>query len=820
MTQARCFHCETDIPEGFVIEARVDERSHAVCCYGCQAAAEFIAGAGLTQFYRHREPMAGAILRPPEAKFSMYENEDVRQQYVTVDDSGIAEATLYIGDLYCPACIWLVDQVVSDLIGVHGVSANPASRRIIVSWAHDEQTLVDILRAIAVVGFKPEPIIPGQAKASEQADYRSAIKRLLIAGVFGMQAMMFAIGLYAGDYYGIGAGQEQLLRVASLLVSLPILLYSAKPFFRAALFSVRHHRLGMDITVSLALLIAFVASAINTALGQGAVYFDSIAMFVFLLCVTRFLEMRARHNADDRAAALASMLPAAVTRLSQDGAPELVAVAKLRSSDLLMLNSGDVIAVDGAIKQGCLVVDESMLTGESGAVVRDVGDGIFAGTRVLEGEAVIEATTIGSGTQLGEIARLIEKAQDDRLAALSLSDRFASAFVMIVLFVSLAALVAWWQIDAERALPVLLSILIVACPCALALAMPTALASAAAMLSRHGLLLVRSRLLEHFRPGATIVFDKTGTLTNGRPELTSTQLSESCEYSVRQCLEIAAAIERDSEHVLARAFAPFNCASVATDESPVTHLGQGVSASVDGVQYKLGKREFVVSSDDDCADLQSTQGKTQVFLSKGQKLLAQFSISDSLRADVEPLMNELRREGIRPVIASGDNRLAVQSVATKLGIDEWHHDQTPQDKLALLKQLKQQSDVVLMVGDGINDAPVLSVADASIAIANGTPLARSTADGILLGQSLLPLYVLSRVSGRTRRVIKQSLLWAVSYNVVAISLAAFGWVTPWMAAIGMSTSSLIVVGNALRISGQSLSHVVTADLPVPAEAYQ
>ncbi|MEM1439361.1 MAG: heavy metal translocating P-type ATPase [Pseudomonadota bacterium] len=794
MSHARCYHCGDVIPAGADFSAEIDGKTQAMCCVGCVAAAEFIAGAGLVGFYQQREATAAATLRPDDRTWRDFDDHEVAGQFVVARGDALSEATIYIGDLYCPACIWLVTEILEVIPGVDNVAANPASRRITVSWRSDQVTLGTLLARVAAVGFKPEPVTPGQTSEGERNDYRLAIRRLVVAGIFGMQAMMFAIGLYSGEFQGMTEGMRDLLAIASLVVTLPIIAYAAIPFYRGAWLGVVQRQPGMDVPVTLAIGIAFVASVLATFRG-GDVYYDSIAMFVTLLCLSRFLEMRARHRADDRAEAMANMLPAAVSRVGTDGREERVARAAIQMRDRLRFATGDVVAADGVILQGAVDVDESFMTGEADPVARTAGDTVLAGTRVLAGNAVIEVAETGASTQLAEVARLIERAQGDRGALQGTADRIASWFVMAVIAIASVTAIAWWQLAPERVLPIVLSVLIVACPCALALATPTALASAAANLSRRGILLVRARLLEAMRSGAVIVLDKTGTLTRGAPEIAS----ETCylDADATRCRAIAAALEADSGHVLAQAFADGANESVVLDAPPEIHVGRGVSGRIDGKTYRIGKRAFVAEAG---AAISPVAPESGIYLADDEGVLARYTVRDALRDDAAETIEALVGLGFEPVIASGDHPAAVAEIAGRVGTSRHHADLSPADKLELVRRERAAGHRVIMIGDGVNDAPVLAAADASIAIGNGAALARASADAILLGHHLSPLRALADVSVRTRRVIAQSLGWAAGYNLLAVSVATLGFVAPWMAAIGMSASSLIVVANALRLN--------------------
>ncbi|MEL6868270.1 MAG: heavy metal translocating P-type ATPase [Pseudomonadota bacterium] len=799
---ARCFHCDDTIHAGTLVRATLASGTVDVCCIGCQAAAQFIDSAGLGGFYTHRSISEAQQLRPTTHDYASYDQAAMLERYVIQHDAA-SEVTLYVSDISCAACIWLIERLLGDQPGVQQVSANPVSRRVTVHWDRNTLPLSAVLALLAHVGFDAEPVIPGTQSDSERRDYRQAIRRLVVAGVFGMQVMMFAIGLYAGEFYGMSEGSAQLLRVTSLVAVLPIIGFAAWPFFRNAFYSLRRGRPGMDVPVSLAISIAFLASLLAT-LGLGnAVYFDSIAMFVLLLCTSRFLEMRARHRADDHARALQRMLPTTARRITASGDVESMPVDALAVDDLLRFSAGDVVAADTQLTHGQLGIDNSMMTGESDTVICAAGDTVLAGSRVVSGGADGQVTATGNATALAEVARLIEQAQQDRSAWQSIADRIASVFTLAVLGIAGITAALWWQWQPSRTLDVVLAVLIVACPCALALAAPTALARAAGSLARYGLLIVRSRVLELIRANTTIVLDKTGTLTTGKPAIHTVNLQTENTMDQDSVLRIAAALEASSTHALAGLFGPYGDDRVRADGSAQESIGAGVEGTIDGVRYRVGSRAFVCALSDTQTDTLPTPEMTEVCVGDSAGVLARIHVCDQLRPDTGETLHALRQAGCAIVVASGDNAAAVGSVAAQLDLDNWHSDMTPTDKLALVRSLKRDGTTVIMIGDGVNDAPVLAAADASIAIADGTALARASADALLLGKSLRPLQTLMATAQKTRRIITQSLAWAASYNIIAITLAATGVVAPWMAAIGMSASSLLVVGNALRIGATS-----------------
>ncbi len=794
-----CYHCGEPVPSGVAIYADLKGVQQPMCCVGCKAVAEFISHSGLASFYDFRnQPEAGLDLTPEPAEWARFDTPDLIGRYVH-ETGEHAETTVDIGGMYCSACVWLLDNALRQTSGIESVAVNPATRRAVVRWQPAQLPFSQLLAAIARVGFRPAPVAMGGAVTEADEEYRRGLKRLVVAATAGMQVMMFAVALYAGEFFGIEGNIESFLRIISLLVSLPIVFYSARPFFAAAWRGIRARSPGMDLPVSIAIAAAFVASVYATLLGQGAVYFDSVAMFVFFLSATRFLEMRARHRSDDYALALAQLLPDSATRL-REGVAERIALDQLRGQDLIRIRPGDVIPADGEVASGTLAIDEALLTGESLPVERATGSSVFAGGVVRSGNATVRVVRTGASTSLAEIGRLLERAKSSRPPIALLADRIASRFVLSVLLLAAASGALWLYVDSTRAFEIALATLVVTCPCALSLATPAALAAATSRLARNGFLLVNSRILEVLGGKAAIVFDKTGTLTEGRPAILETTVPGPDRMSANAGLGIAASIEAASEHVLARAFAEHVPPDALEPQEIKTVPGAGVEAVVAGRRYRIGSARFVSGLSGSEPPAQADAGqRTLVFLGDEHGALLRFEIGDKVRADAREAIQRLKESGFRPVIASGDRPGPVRHVAEMLNIDEWHARLSPADKLALIARMQSSPERVIMVGDGINDAPVLAAADASVALDAGTALARASADAVSLGKKLGTIAIAADVARATRRIIRQNLTWAVIYNLTAVPLAVSGYLAPWMAAIGMSGSSLLVVLNALRL---------------------
>lgn len=792
-----CFHCGEPLPEGAPILARIRDEQQPVCCVGCRAVAEFIDSSGLNAFYRFRDqPTADMNLKAEPGSWQRFDEKDLQNRYVCSNGTR-AEATIDIGGMYCSACVWLLDNALQRLDGVDTVDVSPATRRAVIRWQSDTLAFSELLEAIARVGFKPAPVAAGNDAAGKDDEYKRALKRLIVAAAAGMQVMMFAVGLYAGDFFGIEKDLHTFLRTISMLVSVPIVFYAARPFFTGAWRGVRASQPGMDLPVSIAILAAFLASVYATLADRGDVYFDSVAMFVLFLSATRFLEMRARHRSDDHALALARLLPDTATRIV-DGEARAVLLDELRPGDTVSIRPGDIVPADGEIDSGELSADVSLLTGESLPEQRGKGETVLAGAIVRRGNALLRVTRTGASTSLAEIARLLDRAKADRPPVAVLADRIASYFVVGVLLVTAAAALSWYFIDPARAFEVALATLVVTCPCALALATPAAIAAATGRLARDGFLLVRSRILEVMNRADVIVFDKTGTLTKGRPVVVGSEVFAGAALWNDDLLALAAELETASEHVLARAFNAFYVPGRYRARDVEAVAGAGVQGTIDGVRYRLGAAAFAAGRGDDGA-LPEHSGHTAVYLSDDERVLARFDVGDELRSDARATIDALRDAGYEPVIASGDREAVVARVARELGIEKWHAALSPSAKLELLNRMRAAGKTVVMVGDGVNDAPVLAAADASVALDAGTALARASADAVSLGRTLGSLVTAARVSASTARVIRQNIAWAILYNLTAVPLAVSGLLSPWMAATGMSLSSFVVITNALRL---------------------
>lgn len=797
-TSQECFHCGLPVPPGSAYRVKIDGADRAMCCPGCQAVAEAIVANGLTDFYRYRTEQTRTTELVPQAlrELELYDRPELQRSFVHETEGTLREASLILEGIVCAACVWLNERHVGALPGVKEFRVNYSTHRARLVWDDSRIHLSEILKAIASIGYIAHPFDPGRQEQLQKKERSAALRRLAVAGLGAMQVMMLAIAMYAGDYSGMEQDLRGFMRWISLLIATPVLLYSARPFFASAWRDLRRRQLGMDVPVSLALGAAFIASVWATVAGTGEVYFDSVTMFTFFLLSGRFLEMAARHRAGQAAEELVRLLPATATRLHDEGS-EVVPASDLRPGDRVLVRPGETVPADGTVIEGRSSVDESLLTGESMPRLRSEGDAVVGGTVNIDSPLQMRIDQVGEDTVLSSIVRLLDRAQTEKPRIALLADRVAGWFVLALLI--LAGGVYWWWAShqPEDAFWVTLSVLVVTCPCALSLATPAAVTAATGRLTRLGLLTTRGHALETLARASHMVLDKTGTLTFGQPRLVEVRTSGA--LSETQCLELAAALEQGSEHPLAKALLDAAPAVPMAQELEAVS-GMGVEGTVAGRRYRLGKPEYAAGLGAASWERPEGDAVTWVMLADVSGPLAWFGLADRLRPEAAQAMVALRALGLELVLLSGDAPNVVQRVAAELGIEHARGGLLPADKLACVRDLQARGAVVAMVGDGVNDAPVLAGAEVSLAMGGGTQLAHASADMVLLSEQLHQLAEGVRTARRTLKIIRQNLAWALLYNVVAVPLAAMGWVAPWMAALGMSLSSLVVVVNALRLA--------------------
>ncbi len=811
MSQNNCFHCGEIALEGNRWSLEIDGENQVMCCPACKAVAETIIGSGLKDYYRHRTAL-------PEVSPQQKRNasNDVREELKLYDEMAIqqsfvirnkneqqqieAEAILVISGISCAACAWLIEHRLNQLEHVISASLNLTTHRLMVRWLDSEVKLSQIFEEIHQLGYQAHPFSATEAEQQRIQESKTAFRRLAVAGFATMQVMMLAVPLYVGELQGILEQYQIFLRGASMLFATAVVLYSARPFFSAALRDLRTRHLTMDVPVSIAILLAYFSSVWSTVNQGPEIYFDSVCMFTFFLLTGRFFEMRARHRMTQAGNNLLDLMPSAAIKITSSG-NAVIASNDIQVGDLLLIKPGQQIPADGLVESGTSAVDEAALTGEYLPIDKSQGDTLIGGTHNVESQLIMRVTATGADAELNTIMRLMDRAQQEKPAIAIFADKVASRFVAAVLIIASSIAIVWTFIDPSQAFWITLAVLVVTCPCALSLATPTALTAATASLREQGFLISKGHVLEGLNQVDRIVFDKTGTLTRG--ELSLEQVlpaSEGLTLNPEQALKIAATLEQYSNHPIARAF---NSAALFETDNIEQVTGQGVEGQLINIEeqenriFRIGRADFAFPQqvltppvDDD---------RQWLLLADDTQPLYWFALSDTLRQGASTTITQLKNWGIKIAILTGDPSAQVEAVASALDIEEVHKGLSPEQKLELASNWQQQGERLMMVGDGINDVPTLARADIAVAIGQASDLTKTNADAVITNNSLTTLLHAISKGKKSTKIIRQNIYWALLYNLLALPLAATGFIPPWAAAIGMSVSSLIVVGNALRL---------------------
>ncbi|MEZ5560945.1 MAG: cation-translocating P-type ATPase [Pseudomonadales bacterium] len=690
-------------------------------------------------------------------------------------------STISVGDMHCAGCVGKVERALAALDGVLATHVNAARRQVLVE--HDDATdPAVLLERIEAAGFHPH--LTGSAEHSDSQ--RDLLKRLGVAGLAMMQVMMAAIALYAGALDEMAPAYRRLLELASLVFCIPVVSYSAMPFFVGALRSWRSG-LNMDVPIALAIACAFSVSLAHTLSGSGDVYYDSVVMFTFLLLTARYIDDRLKQRFEHSNARLAAM-PAEATVI-ENGIRRRAAIAAIEPGSEVWVGEGEQVPVDGLLGANPAVLDESALTGESVWVRRASGEQVFAGTLNQGAGFSLISNAPADRSRIAQIADLANRAQAEKPVVAQYADRIAGYFVPVVLMLAGLTWIVWQQLDPSRAFVAMLTVLVVSCPCALSLATPAAITAAMTRLRQVGVVLTRSSVLEQMRDLNAALLDKTGTLTIHTPKLVAIDLPAGSSLDEAEALDVAAALQRHASHPLARAFPEPQAARV---EDVTVVSGAGVSGRWQGHDVRVGSSEFCTGTPDPDA--------YRVVLSIDGVTAARFALADPVRADAHAAIAALKRAGIAVTMVSGDSEARCASLARELDVP-FVAQQAPETKLEVTRTLQQRGDRVLVLGDGINDVPALAAADVSAAVLESSDLVKRNADVLLLTRRLGALPELVTVGRRCGRIIRQNLAWALGYNLLAIPTAALGLMPPWVAALGMASSSTLVMLNAARLLG-------------------
>ena len=897
-----CFHCGDPVPQP-PFYAEILGQSREMCCMGCQLAAQSIVEAGLEQYYLDRSEINRTASLPTQlTRLEVYDHDEIKSQFVYAQD-GMSVAELSVNNLRCAACTWLIESRLDELEGIGKCQVNLTNQRMRVIWDENKLPISRILAVINEIGYEAKPYRQDTHEAMLARHNNQMLLRLGIAALGSMQAMMYAVALYFGEYSDMLIFQRDFLRWVSLFVSTPVFFYAGIPFFTSAWSAIRARQVNMDVPVSLALIITFFASLYATITGQGETYYDSVSMFIFFLLAGRYIEHNARLKAATMANDLVVVEPVLVQKVAEDKAaaerilqllkenesqqdelienettkgesatvepmpdfmqrmdanvyqltsriaqewqqsrnqpntqsqPEgdieskqMVTAHSLQVGDIILVEAGSEIISDGILLSSTATVSQSLLTGEGDLIIKSQGDYIVGGAQNDSQPFEMLVTALPKDSQIGLIDRLMNRAMSEKPKLAQQADKLARWFVARILVLSVLVFVGWYIVDPSQAIWATVAVLVATCPCALSLATPIALTVSTNRLASYGFLTTRGHTLQTLAEITHVAFDKTGTLTYGKPNLlnieliTSKSQTETDDLSLTAqkdtLLAIAAALEVGSRHPIAHALLTAAYQLHLPSTQAVQHYpAGGVEAMIDGTVYRIGHKDFALDKTNDSAndidasndltiDLVAQRASSAVVLSyqntdsKKWQALACFYFNDKVRDSAQSMLDTLKALGIESVMLTGDPSPQALVMAENLGMQAAYNGLSPTDKVNHIQQLQANGAVVLMVGDGINDAPVLAAADVSTSIAGAADLAQVSSDSIILNGQIEAITAAKRISDKTERIIKQNFRWALAYNSIVLIPAALGYVPPWLAAIGMSLSSLFVVLNALRL---------------------
>lgn len=790
----KCYHCHLPVPETIDLVTVVFDAPQKMCCIGCQAVSQAIVDNGLDDYYRFRtEPAVKGETQDNDilAQLSLYDDATIQQEFVS-QHANEKMIQLSVEGISCSACGWLIEKKMSQLKGITRVAVNVSAQRATLTWDDNSLSLSQLLNAIESIGYHARPFQPDQFEAQFKQTNKDYLKRLGLAGLMTMQVMMLAIGLYFSLFGYIEEQTRHYFHYMSLLLTIPVVSYSAIPFYQGAYRAIRNTSVNMDVPIVIATIGAFIASCYATFLKQGIVYFESICMFIFLLLVSRYLEHKSRAKAAEMSSNSIKHIPVTASVKNPDGSLSPRAAKLLQPGDIIVVKPGEAVPADATVITGFSEVDESMLTGEFAPVTKTSHMSVFGGTINHQGVISCRVEKPLKEALVNQIMRLQELAMASKPRIALYADQFSQYFVLFVLLTALLSSGYWYFTAPETALPVAIAVLVATCPCALGLATPVALTCGTAKLRKLGILIKQADSLETISQVTHLCFDKTGTLTNG--EFSVISWKNITQREDKELLCIVSSMEALSEHPIATALSKLSQQRLSCTNVTIVP-GGGITATIQQQTYYIGSQNYIGTTHN--IDISKVPSSHTVILASQQQVLASFELQDTLRQDCSATIASMR--DLVPTIISGDLAANVHHIATQLDIKDCISEASPTDKLKIVEDYQQKGRTVMMVGDGINDAPTLSAADVSVAIGGSTDLARSAADIIFLDDRLSLLPRLFEIAKDVDRTIKQNMVWAIGYNVCVLPLAVCGVLSPWIAVIGMSLSSIIVVSNSVRM---------------------
>ena len=796
LAEIACTHCNLTFPKDVMLTEKENDKDLFFCCKGCQGVYHLLNDQGLDSFY---DKLGNTKLHPAtqeHADLEKFDLEGFKDKYIITDEEGLCKIHLIIEGIHCSACVWLNEKILHKTDGVLEASINYTNNKAKIIWDPEVVRLSSIIQTIRSIGYNAYPYDPKLQEERAISTRKTYYSRILVAVFGSMNIMWLAIAHYAGYFSGMEQSFKDILNVAEFILATPVLFYSGWVFFRSAYYGYKNRMINMDTLVATGALSAYIYSIYAMISQRGEVYFDSVVMIITFVLVGKYLEVLSKKHAVDTLDGLMGSTPTEVTTL-KNSVKSLVSIENIVVGDTIELKPGEKVVIDGEVIWGQGSFDESSLTGENEPVYKKQGDNILSGSICLDSVLHYRANKDASNSMLTSIVNLLEESitKKPRIEQLAnaISGRFSSTILLIALFTFLG----WyfWAGSFEQALIVGISVVVIACPCALSLATPMATLVGISMAAKRGILFKEATFLETMAKSSVLALDKTGTITEGKPSVVQADFFEDFEPSLLY------ALVGTSNHPVSKGIKTYLETNYATLKSltleNITSIeAKGVKATYNNKQLLGGNAELVQSSK---VSADTNSENTLFFFAIDNTLVARFELTDTIKKGAAQAIQHIKNMGIKVVMLTGDHEQSAQKVASQVGIDEVYAKLLPQDKSGIIQKFHQEKHVVVMAGDGINDALALANADVAIAMGNGADVAISVSDVVLLDEKFESIYEAFKLSRRTYGGVKENLGFSLLYNAVTVPLAVMGFVNPLVAALSMSLSSLVVVGNSLRI---------------------
>jgi Cu+-exporting ATPase len=801
MANVKCTHCGLIFDESAMIIEEENGKKIFFCCHGCEGVYHLLNSEGLDSFYAK---LGNTTLTPPKNSLQddleRFDMEGFEKKYIKIKENGTKETNLIISGIHCSACVWLNEKVLHKTDGIIEATINYTNNKAKIIWDGDILKLsriIQIIRSIGYDAFPYDPAIQEEQATKQRRDYYS---RILVA-VFGMMNIMWiAIAQYAGYFTGIEQKFKDILNIAEFILATPVLFYSGWIFFRGAYYGYRNHVVNMDTLVAVGALSAYIYSIYVVFSGYGEVYFDSVVMIITFVLVGKYLEVLSKKQAVDTLDSITSSIPTEVLKITKSK-KELVAVENIKAGDMLELKAGEKIVCDGLLTIGSGMFDESSLTGESIPVYKEVGDTLLSGSICIDTVVQYRVTKEASDSMLHSIISLLEEAVTKKPRIEQLANSISGYFSTIILLIAISTFIGWYLYDGdfEKALIISISVIVIACPCALGLATPMSTLVGISVAAKRGILFKEASFLETMAKATTLAIDKTGTLTHGNLRV----VNEKYYNNNTANISLIYALVSSSNHPISKAIKDYilGSGSKINDlqiSEQKTIQGKGIEGRYKDSLIFGGNEIFMKEHGVEIID---TSTYSIFYVAIDDKLIARFDLKDRIKPESKRTMELMTDDGINCIMLTGDNEISASNVATEAGIKDIKFNLLPTDKAEAIDNMHKNGDIVIMAGDGINDSIALAKADIAISMGSGADVAISVSDVVILDDDISKVEEAYRISKRTYRAIRENLGFSIVYNIIAVPIAVMGFVYPLVSALSMSLSSLIVVGNAMRING-------------------